>query len=59
MIFEKKITILSKEFAVLKFYPYKRKDNIHLSDDLIQKGLLKILIQISFHNYLMINNNLF
>ena len=38
---------LSRECVGSHFYPYKRKDNMQLSDDLIQNVLLTILSQIS------------
>ena len=35
-------TTLSRECVGLKYYLYKRKDNVQLFDDLIQKGSLNI-----------------
>ena len=43
----KMVTILNREWVSSQFHLYKRKNNIRLSDDLIEKGLLQLLIQIS------------
>ena len=42
----KLITTLSIECVVNN--SYKRKGNIQISDDMIQKGLLKLLTQLSY-----------
>ena len=41
----KMFTTSNREYVGSQFYPYKIKNNVHLSDDLIQKILLKFLSQ--------------